>query len=409
MRLSFRAKTDPDHNSPDHDSTGRSSRLLYVGPFISYVDRFALPPILVSIGRDFDSSLAGATVVATVYFFSYGVAQPAWGLLSDRVGRVRVMRWALVGLGLAELSAAAAPGLGALVVTKALTGGFASALLPTSLVYIGDTVPFARRQQVVANVLAAGAAGTVTGTMAAGLLARFATWRLVFVLPVPMALALAVALGRLPESLGAQRLVGPWGQVRQVLRHRWAVVLLALALGEGAVILGFFTFLAPALELAGQSTVVAGLVVAAYGAAVFAGTRVVKGSLQRRAVPPTRLIVAGGALLALAYVVAAVAQGVANILAANVLVGLAFALLHSTLQTWATEVAPEARGTATSLFVAAVFTGAAIGTAAVSGLADGGRYGLLFLVAAGVTVPVVIAAALARGRYQASADASAGG
>lgn len=79
--------------------------------------------------------------------------------------------------------------------------------------------------------------------------------------------------------------------------------------------------------------------------------------------------------------------------------GAGFAMLHSTLQTWATELAPDARGTATSMFVTAVFTGAAVGTAAVGGLAGAGRFSALFLVAAAVTVPVTALAALGLRRF----------
>lgn len=402
------ALTGAGHRS-GREPAERDFRLLYLGPFVSYVDRFAIPPILLSVARDLGASLAAATALATLYFFSYGVMQLFWGLLSDRVGRARVMRWALAGLALSNLAAAGAPTLAALVATKAVAGGFAAALLPTSLVYVADMVPFARRQQAVANVMAAGAVGTVTGTVAAGLLSRLATWRLVFLLTAPVALVLVVAFRRLPESLPGRPPGGSLAQLRRVLSHGWSRFLLALAVTEGAVVLGFFTYLAPALEAQGESTAVAGVVVAAYGIAVLLSSQAVKRAVRRGAVSGPALIAGGGALVVAAYLVAAAGQGVPNILAASALVGSGFAMLHSTLQTWATELAPEARGTATSLFVTAVFTGAAAGSAAVSGLADAGRYRALFLVAAALTVPVAVLASFGRARYKAPPARSAAG
>jgi predicted MFS family arabinose efflux permease len=233
----------------------------------------------------------------------------------------------------------------------------------------------------------------------AGLLGRFASWRLVFVVPAVLALGLAVLLGRLPESIGEHQGAGPITQLRRVVRHPWALFLFTLALAEGAVVLGFLTFLAPALEAHGESPAVAGAVVATYGASVFAAMQVVKRLVRRNTASGPQLITIGGILLALAYLVVAPEQAVANVLVASVLIGAAFAFLHSTLQTWATEVAPEARGTAVSLFVTGVFTGAAIGTASVSGLAGEQRYGVLFLIAALVTVPVATVAALGRARF----------
>ncbi len=231
----------------------RGFRLLYLGPFVSYGDRFAIAPLLVSISRDLEESLAAVAAVASVYFLLYGILQPVYGVLSDRVGRVRVMRLALLGMGLGNLAAAAAPSLSMLIAAKGATGAFAGGILPTSLVYVGDKVAFGRRQHVIANVLSAGAVGTVLASIGAGLLGRFSTWRLVFVIPGLLALGLAVLLSLLPESLGEERGAGPLTQVRRVARHPWALFLFALAVAEGAVTLGFLTFLAPALEFDGQS------------------------------------------------------------------------------------------------------------------------------------------------------------
>lgn len=385
--------------SQAEDITGRRFRLLYLAALLSYGDRYLIPPLLVSMSRDLDVSLAAVTSVATVYFFLYGLTQPVHGVLSDRFGRVRVMRAAMVGMAVANVAAAAAPALGYLVAAKAVSASFAAGILPTSLAYVGDKVRFTLRQQVIANVLAAGAVGTVAAIAAGGLLARFTSWRLAFAAYAVVALFLAARLHRLPESLSGERGAGPLAQARLVLRHRWAVFLILLAVAEGAVMLAFLTFLAPALESTGQSAAVAGVVVATYGVGVFVGLQSVKRLVSRTSMSPPWAIVGGGVLLVAAYLVAARDQGVPNVLAASVLIGAAYAFLHSTLQTWATETAPEARGTAISFFVAAVYTGAAVGTAAVGGLADAGRYRQLFLIAAGLTVPLALVGSVARARF----------
>lgn len=381
---------------------GRRFRLLYLGALLSYGDRYLIPPLLVSMSRDLDVSLAAVTTVATVYFFLYGLMQPVHGVLSDRFGRMRVMRAAMIGMAVANVAAAAAPALGYLVAAKAVSAGFAAGILPTSLAYVGDKVRFARRQQVIANVLAAGAVGTVAAIAVGGLLAQFTSWRVAFAMYALLAVGLSARLHRLPESLSGERGAGPWAQARLVLAHRWAVFLILLAVAEGAVMLAFLTFLAPALEAAGQSAAVAGIVVATYGVGVFVGLQLVKRLVRHTSMSPSQAIVSGGVLLVMAYLVAAADQGVVNILVASILIGTAYAFLHSTLQTWATETAPEARGTAISFFVAAVYTGAAVGTTAVSGLADAGRYRPLFLIGAGLTVPLFLVASVARSRFSSS-------
>ena len=73
--------------------------------------------------------------------------------------------------------------------------------------------------------------------------------------------------------------------------------------------------------------------------------------------------------------------------------------MHSTLQTWATEVVPEARATVISLFAAALFAGSGVASAAAAPLADEGRCGFLFATAALGAMPLGLFAALARRRY----------
>jgi len=377
-------------------------RPLYGGAFLAYADRFAIPPLLVAISGDLQRPLAAVTAVAALYFFFYAALQPLYGLLSDRLGRVRVMRTAVVGMAVANGAAAAAPELGALIVAKAIAAAFAASLLPTSLVYVADRVPFASRQHVIANLLAAGALGTTLATLSAGLLASFVSWRAAFAILAGIALVLAIAIGRVPESLATERRAGPLTQIRRVLSRRWALLVVGLAIAEGATMVGFITFLAPALQAHGQSAAVAGLVVAAYGVAVFAGMQVLKRVIGSTGAQAPALIAVGGSLLLVAYLTAAAGQAPLNILVASVVIGVGYCFMHSTLQTWATEVAPEARGTATALFVTAVFIGAALATAAVSGLADEQRYGVVFLVAAAITVPVTVIGAFARARYGAS-------
>src|ERR1700730_5561843 len=174
-----------------------------------------------------------------------------------------------------------------------------------------------------------------------------------------------MALHGLPESLITRSSQNPLAQVATVLRQRWALFVLLLAVLVGAAMFGFVTYLAPALEANGQSPAVAGVVVATYGVSVLFCTRVF-GYVARRT--PAALILAGGAaLLMIGYLIASATQSVAAILAASVLAGGAYAFMQSTFQTWATDVVPEARGTATSLFATAIFGGGARRTGGAAG------------------------------------------
>jgi predicted MFS family arabinose efflux permease len=382
---------------------------LYLGPFATMADRFAVAPLLIPIAVSFHISVAAVTAVASLYYLAYGLLPPAYGLLADRFGRVRVIRAALLGTAVADVLSALSPNLTALLVARFITGGIACGVMPTTLVYLGDRFPFTVRQQAITNVLVFVALGTAAGTLGAGLTAHVLTWRVFFLIPGAIALGVAIALRRVPESLVTRSNQSPLRQVAGVLRHGWALFLLAVAVLVGAVMFGFVTYLAPALEASGQSPAIAGVVVASYGLSVLICTRIFRFVARRT---PAALILAGGAvMLLLGYLVAAAAQSVPAILTASVLAGGAYAFMQSTFQTWATDVVPEARATAASLFATAIFAGAALATSGVAALASANRYANLFMIAAIVTVPVLIIGTVGRWRYpgsDATDDAPAG-
>jgi predicted MFS family arabinose efflux permease len=374
-------------------------RLLQLAAFFSSFDRFVVAPMLVTIAAALGASLAQTTATASLYYLLYGGMQPVWGMLSDRLGRVRVIRLTLLGAAVAGLLSAAAPNLVFLVAARALAGGLFAAVIPASLVYVGDTVKIEYRQAALADLMAASAVGTALATVFGGLAAYLDAWRLAFAAPALAGVALAVLLTKLPEpgGFGAGEREGPLTQVRRVLGRPWAVVVVGIALVEGAVILGFLTFLAPSLESVGYSPAVAGLSVGLYGLAVLGWTRAVK-PLARR-LGAAALIFIGAGMLALGYASGAAGQSLPSVSAAAILIGGGFAFMHSTLQTWATEVVPEARATVISLFAAALFAGSGVAALAAAPLAQAGSYGLLFALAALVAVPLGLFAGLARRRY----------
>ena len=205
---------------------------------------------------------------------------------------------------------------------------------------------------------------------------------------------------RLPESNAPASSGGPVAQLRQAVRRPWARFLILFAIPEGAMVLGFLVYFAPALESTGTNPALAGLAVATYGAAVLAGTRAVKRFASRT--PAWVPISIGGAMGCAGYLTASLDQHAAAILLASVLIGGCYAIFHSTMQAWATDIAPEVRGTAAALFVTSAFTGGAIGTGLGAFFAQGHQYRSLFLVAAALSLPVVITAALTRARYPGS-------
>ena len=125
---------------------------------------------------------------------------------------------------------------------------------------------------------------------------------------------------------------------------------------------GFVVFFAPALQRLGSSLAVAALATAVVGLGMLVGGLVVRRLTNR--LPDAHLILVGAMLVAAGYLLAS-DMALAAVLAAAGLTGIGQSALHSTLQRWATEAAPDARGLGTALFATGAFGGA--GLAALAG------------------------------------------
>jgi MFS family permease len=357
-----------------------------------------MPPLLIAIAVDLDVPLSSVVQAAGAYFLAYGLMQPVWGTVSDHVGLVRTMRLTLVVAGLASLAGAFTWSPLTLGICRGVAGGFFAAAYPAGLIYLGDTVPADRRQRDVTRLMVGVALGTGLASVGAGLLAEVWTWRAAFVITGVAALVLAVVLRRLeelPRTRAHRTVLTP---LLAVARSRPTLLVLGLAFLEGAVLLGVLTLLPAAVEDAGASTALAGAVAAVYGVAVFLAATLV-GRLSRRW-HPKWLIGLGASSALAACLVLAVSRSPAVAVGVTVLLGLAWTAMHSSLQTWATEVLPAARATVVSLFAGSLFIGSALAAVAVAGLAGAGEYRTIFLLAAVAAVPLGLTAVWGRARWR---------
>ncbi|MCW2606736.1 MAG: major facilitator superfamily 1 [Frankiales bacterium] len=366
-------------------------RLLQAAAATSSFDRFVVGPLLVTVAADFSVRLDTAAAVASAYFLCYGLSQPFWGRCSDRLGRVRTMRLTLAAAAVSGTLSALVDDLTLLTAVRALTGACMAAVVPTGLVYVGDAVPFASRQRTLTDLNAASALGITAATGLGGILAAAVSWRVAFLVPAVAAAVLVVLLPRLPEP---PRPATPPGGLLVVVRSPWGVLVLLLALVEGAALLGLLTYLAPALESEGVSAARAGGVVALYGIGLLLASRVVKRRAGRTSAPV--FLGVGAAGLAVAYGLVALTRDPVVVGLAALVLGAAWASMHSTMQAWATEAVPAARASTVSLFAGALFVGSGSATAALAPLAGALRWAPLFSV--GVVLAAVFGVAGVVGR-----------
>jgi len=167
---------------------------------MAFLDATAVNVALPSIGRELGSTLSGLQWTVTAYTLTLAALILLGGSLGDRFGRRRVF---LIGVGwfaAASLVCGLAQTTGQLVVARAVQGVGGALLTPGSLALIQSSFrPGDRARAIGVWSALAGIAGLI-GPFLGGLLVDAVSWRLVFLLNVPLAVVVLVAGRHVPES-----------------------------------------------------------------------------------------------------------------------------------------------------------------------------------------------------------------
>jgi len=359
----------------------------------------ALLPLL---SREFNVTLGTASQVISLFAIAYGLAQLLFGPLGDRFGKYRVIGWAAVACSFTSVACALAPGFGALRLARTLAGATAAAVIPLAMAWIGDVVPYEKRQPVLARFLIGQILGLSAGMWLGGIAADSGTWRAPYIVIAALFAAMSAALlwigGHLPAYARTVRVTQgsvlrrTFSEFAQVVRLPWARVILGLVFLEGMFLYGPFAFVASHVhETFGLSLSAAGAVVMLFGFGGFAFALLSAALVSRMGEAGLAKWGGVGMSISLAGVAFAPAWGWA--VAGCLLLGLAFYMLHNTLQVHATQMAPDRRGAAVSAFAASFFLGQSAGVFSSSVVV--GRYGIATVLTGGAVGLFAVSATFA--------------
>jgi predicted MFS family arabinose efflux permease len=324
------------------------------------------------LASEFGVSLGAASAVITCFAIAFGVSQLFFGPLGDRFGKYVVVGWASAACALTVSLCGLAPSFSMLLGARLLAGATAAAIIPLSMAWIGDVVPYERRQPVLARFLLGQICGLSAGVMVGGLAVDYVGWRAPFFGIALAFAALSVALlslnRRLPERArqarkaeghAASRVLTEFGHV---LSSGWARVVLLTVFLEGAFVYGALAFIASHVHhLHGVSLSMAGSVVMLFGVG---GVLFVTGSASLvRRLGEVGLARSGAACLGVGLLAVALGPSWPWAIPGCFFTGLGFYMLHNTLQINATQMAPERRGAAVAAFSSCFFLGQSAGIA----------------------------------------------
>ena len=330
--------------------------------------------MLPDLSRVFDAPLSMVGHVISFYAVTHGLMQLIYGPLGDRWGKYRVVMITTLGCSVGAVLSALSQDLDQLVVARILTAVSSAAIVPLALAWVGDQVPYAQRQETLARVGLGTMLGITAGQWLGGLITDNLGWRWAFVAMSALFASVAVLLWREEKQVAAASPPPPAGasfvqQTAEVFRTTWARKVLLIALLEGATVFGLLTITAAhlhhthglSLSMAGGTSALFGL-----GGVLFMATA--RPTIQR--LGEVNMARTGGALLVLSFGVIAFSPWWALAVPACFFTGYGFAMFHNTLQAKATQMAPQARGTAVTLFASGLFLGQSLGVTAVTQAVD---------------------------------------
>jgi predicted MFS family arabinose efflux permease len=337
---------------------------LAAAAFVAGVNLRLFDALLPKVADDFRVLPTSASIVVTTFTLAYGLFQIVHGPLGDRMGKLRVIWAATLAAAAASLGSALAPSLRVLAATRFATGIGAAAIIPLALAWLGDNSEFKVRQAVIGRFVGFLLLGQALGPAFGGALAQLFSWREVFF--VLAAVFLLVALALFVADRGTRTAASPrpaTGVLRvylRVLGDPWVRTMMLTGFIEGALFFGVFTYAGAYLrERFALSYLAVGAIVACYALGGVVYSLLVRWLLTKMS---ERWFVGLGAGVLLAFFAGLPLLPAWQAAPLVFLVaGFGFYLLHNTLQTRATEMAPEARGTGLSVFAFSLFTGQAAG------------------------------------------------
>ena len=159
----------------------RLVRLLAGATFLIFFQAYMVAPLIPRLAAEFGVSGETIGLAVPAYMLPYGVSTLFYGLLSDRLGRQRIMIASLVAFIVLTALTATARSASELMFWRLVTGLGASGVVPLALAFIGELFPYEQRGRPLGWLFGAMAGGMAFGSTLGVVLTPFIGWRMLFV------------------------------------------------------------------------------------------------------------------------------------------------------------------------------------------------------------------------------------
>jgi EmrB/QacA subfamily drug resistance transporter len=172
-----------------------------LGSGVAFLDSTVVNVALPAIGEDLGANVSGLQWILTGYLLSLASLILLGGSLGDRFGRRRVFVVGVVWFAVASLLCGLAPSVPLLVAARVLQGVGGALLTPGSLAIIEASFRPEDRGRAIGAWSGLGGIATAIGPFLGGYLVDAVDWRWVFLLNLPLSVAVVwITLRHVPES-----------------------------------------------------------------------------------------------------------------------------------------------------------------------------------------------------------------
>ncbi len=341
-----------------------------------------LDPLLPVVAIDFGVTVGATAVIVAAFALPYGVCQLVYGPLGDRIGKLRVISSCLALTAASIFICGFADTVPQLAILRFLTAVTCAAIVPLTMAFIADRVDYKARQSAIASYMNGVILGQIMGAGIGAILVDFIGWRAIFwsfgIMTGLVALALRWGAANFPMPLPTQvNLRTSLGRYVEIVRNPQARDVLTAAFIEGFCLFAGVTFIGPMLhQRHGLGMAMVGLLLICLGLGSLLYSVAVRWLVHT--LGQRLMVVLGGAFMAQGFILLGLAESWWLCVPVLVLLGFGIYLMHNTLQTLATELAPHARGTAVSLFAFVIFVGQGLGALVFGRVIDHAGYPIAF-------------------------------
>jgi len=332
------------------------------------------------------------SVIVAAFSLPYGLCQVVLGPLGDRFGKLRIILFALCAYIVALIGCAMATSLPMLTLMRVFAGATCAAAVPIGMAYIADAVPYAQRQITLTKFLNGTVLAQILAGPVGGIFGQYFGWRGVFIALAAATLAVVIALGMRLRSLPDPKREGATFSLTNYITLAQPglprIVLLAGFI-DGALLMGAFPFLAPYLREEFTLPYAAiGLILSCFGVGALIYTRTARLLLPK--LGEAGLVIAGGILMTIVLMIGMISPAWQTFMVVQILLGLGYYMLHAVLQAQATEMLPNARGTAVASFALALFMGQSVGALGMGLLIAHFSYRTAFMIDAALILALAV-------------------